>query len=247
MRPTPTPAAFNEATRWQGPWSAVTAYEVGDAVSYSGASFVALLDHTNQAPSAAADTVYWGRIALKGDTGPQGDPGDQGIQGEPGLDGADGAGTPPNAAPPAIDDTSSVGTDTGQYANEDHTHAKHPDQASAAALAAHNHDDRYPLREVAQNTQTVDYTLVLADSTKVVEMNTAAASVLTVPPNASVAFPVGTIIEVHQYGAGQVTITPGAGVTILSASGLKLVSQFSTASLRKRATDEWVASGDLEV
>lgn len=101
------------------------------------------------------------------------------------------------------------------------------------------------LTAVSVNTQTASYTLVLADAGKVVEMNVASGNTLTVPPNSSVAFPVGTIIEVHQYGAGQVTLTPGAAVTIRNPSSLTTRAQYSTVALRKRATDEWVASGDL--
>ena len=101
---------------------------------------------------------------------------------------------------------------------------------------------------VAQNTQTgTSYTLVLADSGKVVEMNNAAANTLTVPPNSSVSFPVGTIIEICQLGGGQTTIAQGAGVTVSKATPLTfgLRAQYSSASLRKRATDTWVLQGDL--
>lgn len=98
------------------------------------------------------------------------------------------------------------------------------------------------------NIQTNDYTLVLGDGYKVVEMNKATAVNLTVPPNSSVAFPIGTIIEVFQYGAGQVTVVPGSGVTIRSPVGkLKISGQYSSAALRKRATDEWVLVGDISV
>lgn len=105
----------------------------------------------------------------------------------------------------------------------------------------------FAVAPVAANTQTgTTYTLVLADAGKVVEMNNASSNTLTVPPNSSVAFPVGTIIEVFQYGAGATTIAPGAGVTILSrGSDFTLAGQYSSASLRKRAGDEWVLAGDL--
>jgi hypothetical protein len=77
-------------------------------------------------------------------------------------------------------------------------------------------------------------------------MNVAGANTLTVPPNSSVAFPTGTVLEGVQYGAGQTTITPGAGVTIRSSGGkLKTTAQYSSFSLRKIATDEWIAAGDL--
>lgn len=104
---------------------------------------------------------------------------------------------------------------------------------------------------VTANTQTASYTLVLGDAGKTIEMNSASATVLTIPPNSSVAFPVGTVIEVVRIGAGTVTITDGAGVTIpnrLEAAGTTsrtLTSQYSSASLRKRATDTWVLVGDF--
>ena len=48
---------------------------------------------------------------------------------------------------------------------------------------------------VVANTQTANYTLVLGDAGKSVEMNNASARTITVPPNSSVAFPTGTVIE----------------------------------------------------
>jgi hypothetical protein len=95
------------------------------------------------------------------------------------------------------------------------------------------------------NTQTANYTAVLGDAGEMVEMNLAGANTLTIPPNSSVAFPVGTIIGWRQYGAGQITITPGAGVTIRAATSLTSRAQYSEGQLTKRGTDEWVASGDL--
>lgn len=96
------------------------------------------------------------------------------------------------------------------------------------------------------NRQTDSYTLVLGDANSVVEMNKATANDLTVPPDSDVAFDVGTIIELLQYGAGQTTVVAGFGVTIRSPDGkLKLTGQYSTASLRKVAADEWVLAGDI--
>src|SRR4051812_17448912 len=84
------------------------------------------------------------------------------------------------------------------------------------------------------------YTLALADGGTTIEFTNAAAVTVTVPPNSAVAFPIGTVIELSQYGAGQVTVAPGAGVTIRSpASKLKIAAQYAGAYLRKRATDEW--------
>lgn len=96
------------------------------------------------------------------------------------------------------------------------------------------------------NRQTGSYTLALTDSGGVVEMNVAGANNLTVPANATVAFPVGTTIEVMQYGAGQTTLVAAGGVTIRSPGGkLKIAAQYGAASLRKIATDEWAAEGNI--
>lgn len=97
-----------------------------------------------------------------------------------------------------------------------------------------------------QNQQSgTSYTLVLTDEGKLVECSNASAITLTVPPNASVAFPTGAQITILQTGAGQVTLTPGAAVTINGTPGLKLTTQWSSATLIKRATNTWVAVGDL--
>jgi hypothetical protein len=117
-------------------------------------------------------------------------------------------------------------------------------ELNAWLLTAHKDDGN--LKDIEQNTPTASYTLALADAGKVVEMNVASANNLTVPPAASVPFPLGTIIEITQLGGGQTTIIAGSGVTIRSPNGkMKLTGQYSSASLRKRATNEWMLIGDL--
>lgn len=96
------------------------------------------------------------------------------------------------------------------------------------------------------NVETASYTLTLGDAGGTVEMNVGSANNLTVPPNSSVAFPVGTVVEVCQIGSGQTTIVEGSGVTVQTPETLVLTGQWSTVSLRKRATDEWVLAGDVE-
>ena len=95
------------------------------------------------------------------------------------------------------------------------------------------------------NAQTASYTLVLTDRNKLVEISNASANNLTVPLNSSVAYPVGSQITILQTGAGQTTIVATVGVTINATPGLKLRTQWSSATLVKRATDTWVAIGDL--
>lgn len=114
--------------------------------------------------------------------------------------------------------------------------------------ANHHNDIHTFVNGIVANRQTASYILTLTDVNKVIEMNVAGANDLTIPPNSSVAFPVGSLIEVMQYGAGQTTLVPGAGVTIRSSGGkLKIAAQYGAASLRKIATDEWHAVGELTV
>lgn len=116
------------------------------------------------------------------------------------------------------------------------------------SAVATSHEKRITdLEELETNEQTgAAYTLVLADGGKVVERNNGSANTLTVPPNSSVAFPVGVQIIVLQTGAGQTTIAAGSGVTVNSAGGnLKITSQWSKVTLLKRATDSWVVTGSL--
>lgn len=95
------------------------------------------------------------------------------------------------------------------------------------------------------NQQVASYSLVLADAGKLVEISNGSANTLTVPLNSSQAFPVGTQINFVQTGAGQTTITPDSGVTINGTPTLKLRAQWSSVTLIKRATDTWLAIGDL--
>jgi hypothetical protein len=97
----------------------------------------------------------------------------------------------------------------------------------------------------AQNNQTASYTLVLADQGKLVTLSNASANTLTIPKNASVAFPVLARIDFIQTGAGQTTLTPDTGVTLNATPGLKLRAQNSGCSLVKTATDTWQITGDL--
>lgn len=99
---------------------------------------------------------------------------------------------------------------------------------------------------IAINAQTgTTYTAVLADDGKLVTCDNASAITFTIPTNASVAFGIGTQINIMQLGAGQVTIA-GAGVTFRSeGSKLKTKGQYAVATCCKIATDTWVVVGNL--
>lgn len=97
------------------------------------------------------------------------------------------------------------------------------------------------------NNQTgTTYTLVAADKNKMVTLTNSAAITVSIPTNASVAFEIGTTINFVQAGTGQVTFAAATPATtsVRSTPGLKLRGQWSTATLIKWKTDEWILSGD---
>lgn len=92
-----------------------------------------------------------------------------------------------------------------------------------------------------------NYTFVYADKGTEVEGDHATGQVFTIPTNANVAFDIGTIINVRQVGAGRITITGEAGVTLRTPNGNKTYEQWSTISLVQRALNDWVISGDASL
>jgi hypothetical protein len=101
---------------------------------------------------------------------------------------------------------------------------------------------------VAVNAQTgTTYSVVLSDDGKLITCDNASSIALTIVPNSSVAFGIGTQINIMQLGAGTVTITAGSGVTLRSAgSKLKTDAQYAVATCLKIASDTWVVVGNLK-
>jgi hypothetical protein len=99
-------------------------------------------------------------------------------------------------------------------------------------------------RNIPSNPQSSSYVLVLADVGKCVDIS---GGGVTVPPNASAAFIVGDTIAIYNNSASNLTITQGSGVTLRLAgtatTGSRTLAQRGWASVRKLATNEWVASG----
>jgi hypothetical protein len=101
-----------------------------------------------------------------------------------------------------------------------------------------------PITTIGTNARTASYTLVLSDQSKMIEINSASATTLTIPADASVNFPVGTYIVVLQTGSGQITIA-GNGFTPDATPGRKTRTLWAMATLIKRGTNLWVVAGDL--
>ena len=89
------------------------------------------------------------------------------------------------------------------------------------------------------------YTLALTDQGKLVTLSNAGSIVLTVPNEATIAFPIGSFIDILRYGLGSVTVTPQSPVTLRATPSAILRAQYSGATLVKIASDEWSLVGDL--
>jgi hypothetical protein len=103
-----------------------------------------------------------------------------------------------------------------------------------------------PVINISINPQTIAYQLALTDNGKMVEILNSSPITVSIPTN-NIAFPIGAQITILQTGTGQVTIaasTPGT-TTINGTPGLKLRSQWSSATCIKRDTESWVILGDL--
>ena len=113
----------------------------------------------------------------------------------------------------------------------------------AKSLAIAQYIDGYKLDTgPVQNAQTgTTYTFVLTDTTKTVTANNAAASAYTVPPQSSVVWEAYTVLRILNLGAGVVTLTPGAGVTL---TGTVTVAQYSSATLTRTGSNAWTISGN---
>jgi hypothetical protein len=98
-------------------------------------------------------------------------------------------------------------------------------------------------KNITLERKTASYTLVATDNGKMIEMNVASANTLTI--DASL-FSAGNQILISQYGAGQTTITAGAGVTLRSSGGkLKTSAQYSLVTIIAISSTEFYVAGDL--
>jgi len=125
-------------------------------------------------------------------------------------------------------------------------------QAATSSTVKTLQDTKAPLN-YSTNAQTgTTYSLVKTDNGYIIEMNNASANTVTIPLNAATDgdFAVGSQVTIIQTGAGQTTINITSGGTLNctpqgTANTAKLRDRYSSCTLIKRATDTWIAIGDL--
>ena len=94
--------------------------------------------------------------------------------------------------------------------------------------------------------KSANYTLsALTHRDSLIEVS--AAGVITVPTDSTINYPIGTSIDILQTGTGEVSIAPvSVAVTVNATPGRTLRTQWSSATLFKRAANTWVLFGDLK-
>lgn len=109
-----------------------------------------------------------------------------------------------------------------------------------------NSNDVSGYRGLPQNQQNTSYTLVLTDQDKMIYSANTGAQTITIPTNASVAFPVKTTIVLINDGTTAITIST-TSITLKQAgttnTGNRTLGTNGVATLIKVATDSWYISG----
>jgi hypothetical protein len=186
-------------------------------------------------PTGPAVTGPTGPTGTTGPTGPSGGP--TGPTGAAGITGPTGGAGPTGSTGPT-GPTGAASTVTGPTGSTGPTGAA--STVTGPTGAAGTWDTVQPI-EVKSDT----YTLVLADAGKLVRCTKATAMSIIIPTNAAEAYSIGQRVDIMQYGAGQVTVSGDTGVTLRSTPTNKLRATYSSASIIKIGTNEWVLAGDV--
>lgn len=97
---------------------------------------------------------------------------------------------------------------------------------------------------LVSQTLTANGTLALSDADSIVYVNHSSLTAqvqVTVPPNSSVAYPIGTVITVVARGAGGAKLIPGSGVTLNGA--INAMPDWGGVRLTKYSTNTWFGVG----
>lgn len=193
-------------------------------------------------------TARYGPPGPAGPKGEKGDPGDAGPQGPPGPPGPEGPKGDPGpqgpVGPQGIKGDKGEGS-VGPQGDPGPQGPAGPQGPTGPQGPQGLQGDRgFDYTTAAVRQYTASHTLVMDDNNGVVEINTTSPSVLTIP--SGLAFLPGAFVEIHQGGAGRITVTASAGVSLQSRGGfVTTTGQYSIAGLRYIGMNIWRLTGDL--
>lgn len=235
---------------WLGAWSSTATYVALDAVSNGGSSYICTAPVGPSATAPGSDGAHWAMLAQAGTNG-------TGTVNGPassttghlatyadatGKNIADGGAVPTLASLGGAPTTRLVSAGTGLSGGGDLSADRSlaVSYGTAAGTSAQGNDSRFV--GVGITDKSSAYILVAADAGTVIRSTASSAITITVPAST---FSSGQIVEILQYGAGQVTVAAGSGVTLrLAAAGLKTKAQYSSLSILFLSATEAVVSGD---
>lgn len=119
-------------------------------------------------------------------------------------------------------------------------------------FAVEDIDDSNTVKKIAyqdfgvRTIEATTKTFALSDANVIHNNSTGSVVTMTVPLNASVAFPIGTVIGLSTSGAAVITIAPGSATVTSIGSLVDIIAGGGRAALHKIATDTWTLAGSLE-
>jgi hypothetical protein len=153
---------------------------------------------------------------------------------------------PPEAHTHVAEDVTDLDTVLSVYAPLEAPELTGDAKVNDELIASQDFVNDVILGEVHKPGRTVstNYTLVADDLGRTILQS--GTNNLTIPPDGTVPFPIGSRINVINTGAGVITLVPGSGVTLSTKDGARgLGEQISAVTLEKTATNTWVGVGDL--
>jgi len=97
-----------------------------------------------------------------------------------------------------------------------------------------------PTKNISSN-----YSFILSDLSSYILANSTATITLTIQPDTSVNFPIGSAISIMRVGSGAVTFSAGSGVTLRVPNGSSIFKQYTSAVIIKISANQWVLDGNL--
>ena len=100
---------------------------------------------------------------------------------------------------------------------------------------------------VQTTAKTANFTIGSGDEGNLIKLSAASSAIIvTIPTNTTFAFALGTQINLLSINStNQISVVGASGVTVDGTPGLKLRAQWSSATLIKIDTNQWVVVGDL--
>jgi hypothetical protein len=222
-------------------WVEVAASGFLGQTGYTGSASPGYTGSAGTGYTGSAGTGYIGSVGYVGSSGNTGFTGSRGFNSTltigTGLSGTSFDGTTPVTI--AIDSTVTTNSGTQTLTNKTITGLNNSSTINDGG------SNSYAIGYKAlPQSATSTGNLVLTDAGKHVYVSAG----VTVPPNSTVAFDVGTVITIINSSASAITITQGAGVTVRQANttstGNRTLAAYGLCSVIKVATDTWYISGN---